>query len=358
MKFPILTQPGFLHPVPEPRAPALRVATVEGKRLGLFTTRDIDAGEVIFAERALLIVSSVEWCMTFAGNERGAEFRAHAIRDKEAVMKALVKTLPHEKRAAYRALPNVHPRDECGPLWGVARTNGSGIMPLLLAMVVPDMVEHEQLKFLGVCETLSHLNHSCRPNAALHFDLSSFAFMLHAVRSIPAGTEITGSYTDLLAPTAARQAILATFRFQCTCASCVNSETSDRRRRELAKSPALEQAAMLPWLLNKGNLPDDYLTKPSLRALELLRQEGAEASKAYSMHLSQLCLAYAALGDRERYLDARKRSVGLVQGIRPIKIEGFRDMAPAVPEMHPFWRVRMQAGPRSMQDLQAMLKSD
>lgn len=146
---------------------------------------------------------------------------------------------------------------------------------------------------------------SCSPNTRYDFDKASFAVRLFAARDIPAGEELTLMYVDLTMSAAERQAGLAGYGFTCTCIACTNPKKSDARRAEIAR---ISPPRYSTWY-DDPSLPDDYLSRQSLRYIELCKQEGLESLDLYTAHWAQLNMVYAALADAKRCRETAKMAL-------------------------------------------------
>ncbi|KAL9108296.1 MAG: hypothetical protein Q9227_006894 [Pyrenula ochraceoflavens] len=68
---------------------------------------------------------------------------------------------------------------------------------------------------------VSRINHDCRPNLTYHTSFKTLRHITHAVRDIPAGTELSITYVSSFKVRSVRQGRLhRNFHFACTCASC------------------------------------------------------------------------------------------------------------------------------------------
>ncbi|TKA64448.1 hypothetical protein B0A55_09894, partial [Friedmanniomyces simplex] len=73
----------------------------------------------------------------------------------------------------------------------------------------------------GIFLHFSRANHSCTPNVENCFNTITGCEMLHAVRKIARGEEITVTYTDQLhRPAEVRQYALRKWEFECECEAC------------------------------------------------------------------------------------------------------------------------------------------
>ncbi|XP_064270777.1 histone-lysine N-methyltransferase SMYD3 isoform X1 [Passer domesticus] len=76
---------------------------------------------------------------------------------------------------------------------------------------------------VGLYPSMSLLNHSCDPNCVIVFE--GYQLLLHSVREIQIGEELTISYVESLMPTRERQKqLLRQYCFECDCPLCQNQE--------------------------------------------------------------------------------------------------------------------------------------
>ncbi|KAJ3187906.1 hypothetical protein HDU85_006299 [Gaertneriomyces sp. JEL0708] len=92
----------------------------------------------------------------------------------------------------------------------------------------------------GIFPTLSLINHSCRPNAAIVF--SGSTAVLRSIRPIAPGEEILQSYTEISEPQHVRQKELSeAYFFKCDCTECRRDETElDSRTTCKCRQPGCE----------------------------------------------------------------------------------------------------------------------
>mmetsp|Transcript_40331 Transcript_40331/g.108212 ORF Transcript_40331/g.108212 Transcript_40331/m.108212 type:complete len:404 (-) Transcript_40331:937-2148(-) len=82
----------------------------------------------------------------------------------------------------------------------------------------------------GVVPLGALLNHSCRPNAVLHYAPCSLRQTVRALRKIGAGEEVCHAYLDVAATTPKRRgALQAGYGFTCMCEECVAGPARDAR---------------------------------------------------------------------------------------------------------------------------------
>ncbi len=89
----------------------------------------------------------------------------------------------------------------------------------------------------GLFPLVATANHDCAPAAALTF--RGLAAQLRCLRALPAGSEITIAYIDVVAPAAERRAALrAGYFFDCACARCAAA---------MARGGSAEDRALVSW---------------------------------------------------------------------------------------------------------------
>ncbi|TFY76986.1 hypothetical protein EWM64_g7026 [Hericium alpestre] len=341
----ILVQPGFPHPVPVPSSSVHRIVAVQEKDWGLLATQNIAAGKLILAERALLIT------LCEARPVRPEHIPKNKMREQDLKAAFWVRATRYDNELM--RLLSCMPREKAR----VAHSQMRKRMMLGRELKetfreIPDN-DNKEYECFSVCETLSHVNHSCRPNAVVTFDLPCFSFRLHAAWPIPAGAEITISYINQYAPTETCQQLLELFyNFTCTWDACRDPRTDERRHSLIWSPPGVGYYHDLTsWLVDyKRALPDDYLMKPCRDMVMLIEKEQLQAGDNYGEYVGILCMAYGVLGDREGYLWARSRGrhVPVQMGRPSFGFNTYRAFMPEKPEMHPFWRLCQQTSPRSL----------
>ncbi|KAB8291548.1 hypothetical protein EYC80_006349 [Monilinia laxa] len=223
------TQPWEIKPIP-------------GKGQGVLATRVIAPGTLLFHEKPLLTTESLN--------------------DPDTIEKDLariLRTLPKESQRAYLSLHNNYP-GQGSPLTNIIRSNAYPLGP--------------NSPIGGIFQTISRINHSCLPTTQHSWNAARQEFLVHAVREILPGQEITTSY-HVGGPSSARKAQLREFfKFDCTCTLCSLPEA------ELQKSDArLVRAAKLDQAIGNAESvmknPDTILK--TCRSLEMIyREEGIQ----------------------------------------------------------------------------------
>ncbi|KAL1713337.1 hypothetical protein EV715DRAFT_296216 [Schizophyllum commune] len=293
-----------VNPVSLPRnsTPAYRIGPVPGKGLGMIATRDLQTGDLIVAERPLVMapkgiqISKEEFPDGVSAMATVKEYMEARMIASERHFETLLSRMTPERRAAYEGLVNRHEGDGSGPHEGRFRTNALGL--------------HSQYKFLGsrddggtyylvVFDDISRMNHSCRPNARPFFDTELFAMLVRSVRPVRAGEELCISYRYLSLLHAERKADLASYGFECTCESCKDPVASDMRRMEIS---------MLSQVGGSFSGNPAAVLKETLRCIVLIRKEGLESLKVYLDLYQLLEKAFRLTGNHAKAADAKETS--------------------------------------------------
>ncbi|KZV70384.1 SET domain-containing protein [Peniophora sp. CONT] len=205
----VLSTPGFPSPIVYPKKVVYEVREVEGCGLGVFALEDIRIGDLIVAERPLIVNMIVG--------------------DMERVLEALCARMSSETFKTYMALHNCYGTDDSGSLTGIMLTNG-------FSTRIDEPSDPAGGTYSCTGAVASRFNHSCSPNAVHTFHLPSFAMEVHALQPIAKGEEIVVNYTSIEPTAEARQVSLKPYNFVCTCLACKNSATSDIVRAKAVSS--------------------------------------------------------------------------------------------------------------------------
>ncbi|KAF8875773.1 hypothetical protein BD779DRAFT_1700215 [Infundibulicybe gibba] len=266
---------------------AHRIGPTPGKSLGIFATRDLDRGDLIYVERPLLVLPSCtnhvditcppDW--TWEKSMRALMFEW----DKEC--HRAFERLDPVAREAYLSLANIHTEDGSGTTLGICRTNGFRIN--WLSDTVSDGASTFEASYTGVCKDFSRANHSCCPNITRYFDRQAFAYYFSAMRPIKSGEEMTIGYSVLDNVRSVRQQEYRKYGFDCDCPPAAQiSNVNDL------------DANYVAWLKVR-TLPKDEVIKTSRWWIKIIESERLECLPIYGRHLEAIHRAYVALGDKE-----------------------------------------------------------
>jgi hypothetical protein len=124
----ILATPGYPRRLERPSSTAHRISNVPGKGLGIFATRELKMGDLIFAERPIIVVPAFSPArLNIPANfTEPMAFQAILYEQEQNIEQCFARVEPDQK-AAFLALHNSHLHDGSGPLLGRVRTNGFGL---------------------------------------------------------------------------------------------------------------------------------------------------------------------------------------------------------------------------------------
>ncbi|KAI0036983.1 hypothetical protein K488DRAFT_81486 [Vararia minispora EC-137] len=210
-----------LQPPPVPvHALRTEVVDIPGQGKGVLARRPFQTGELVVAERPLLVLPAVDMALS-ADDGRKVTMRDWCL---SSLVRNAMK--PSDLRAI-RALHNAHSTDPAD-LAGIFNTN---------ALSIPSLPGHNA-PYGALCAHLARINHSCCPNTYWRWDLASFSVHLYAARPIADSEQLSIPYVPLLAPHALRHdQLLDRYIFRCTCPICrgprLARTTHDARRTAL-----------------------------------------------------------------------------------------------------------------------------
>ncbi|KAF4612614.1 hypothetical protein D9613_011828 [Agrocybe pediades] len=286
----IVSSPGFLKPVPKPSDPAsYAVRSTPDMGLGCFATRAIEAGEIIFAERPLLVVPRS--CRLVNSSQIVARYGIHQgnlifMAEWEKVLEVVVARMTEENRTAFMALANNHKEDGSGPILGIVRTNAYSTDKFFDG---PVRLANDENMYSSILKIGSRINHSCRPNVTYDFDLASFSYIFKAEKDIAAGEQLFYSYCKINVPVSVRKSQLAPYGIVCKCLSCINATpASDKIRMEFENR--IDDT--VKWIMNpRANIHH------ALKLRQDLIDEGLEGQRTYACCLYAISMMYKVMGE-------------------------------------------------------------
>lgn len=160
----------------------------ENKGLGMFAKSKIARGQLVIAEKPLILTPS---------------------QVPDSLLVRLVANMTEADRSLFFAL---HNNSSASPssstIKDIIRTNG-------IRLGTEDDANG------GVFANISRINHSCRPNVHHFWSADKKMELVHALKEISPGEEIFTSYIDLYATRDERRARLKeSFGFECQCELC------------------------------------------------------------------------------------------------------------------------------------------
>ena len=163
------------------------IQSIRGKGKGLVALKDIERGKRILCEPALLTTEYIS-----------------SVSQLESTISSKLKCLSEAQEQEFLSLYNNFPGKQ--PCSGIVKTNA---LPLGAGSPVG-----------GIFPTISRINHSCRPNTQHTWNRSAEREIIHAIRDIKKGEEITISYSLGGPSQSRRQHLKENFGFDCTCDLC------------------------------------------------------------------------------------------------------------------------------------------
>ncbi|KAF7315288.1 SET domain-containing protein [Mycena indigotica] len=202
---------------------------------------------------------------------------------REAFDGLIPRIIPSERECLLE-LANCHSVELWPVVEGIALTNAFGV----------ELGVTEQ-EYGGIFPHVSCANHCCGLNTAIKWDPATFSVSMYSLRDVQAGEEIHNQYIDVLAlaPNDGPSSPNTTF-------DAARAELRDWRNTHTQDS-SLGQRDMCR--------SDDVVIESSLRALELVRQEGLWGMQVPFME--DLALSYAVLGDEERFRVWAEKEMGM-----------------------------------------------
>ncbi|KAJ3515324.1 hypothetical protein NLJ89_g1835 [Agrocybe chaxingu] len=311
-KVKVVGLPGYPRPIPKPTHPNMCVVrSTPDKGLGVFATRDIKVGELIFSERPLLVVPTGIRAMSPIPKHYSQEKKLQiAMFQQEKSVEPAVDRMDEAQKKAFMALANSHKEDGSGPLYGIIRTNGIGLGNLGDGPKPPaGQYYPPQFMYTAICELGSRINHSCMPNVKFSFKLSSFSLQSSASKDIKAGEELFYSYCPVLQTAADRRKDLAPYGFECKCPACLHATpATDKLRAEfLDRIRRVVQA----WSEKcKSPVHDITMLDPLLELQKDVTREGLDSQGQYPFLTEVIATAYMSLGmvgQAQRYQEVKHR---------------------------------------------------
>ncbi|CAA7270089.1 unnamed protein product [Cyclocybe aegerita] len=153
-------------PIPKPRHPNICVVKpVPGAGLGVFTTCDVQVGELIFSERPLLVAPCglSPPLEDIPDHYSSQQIQQIIMFEREELLQHAVGRMSDEQRAAFMSLANAHMEDGSGPILGIIRTNAFSISNVGDGPDPPPGRRYPpEASYSAVCELGSRINHRYR----------------------------------------------------------------------------------------------------------------------------------------------------------------------------------------------------
>ncbi|KAG6820422.1 hypothetical protein H0H93_000668 [Arthromyces matolae] len=278
----ITSIPGFPRPVPSPPAKRHRIGPSK-HGMGAFAVCDMELGDLILAERPLLVMPTTLKKPPLRDGLNYANLPPHQVMkmvllEYEGLLGQCVQNmLPENKKTFFRLCNSLKAEDGYGQVLGRMRTNG-------FVITVEKDCDHA-----ATFNEASRFNHSCTPNVTYHFDVPSFSIRLYAIRPIKSGEELFVAYTKHNLSTRQRQAFLRSYGFTCACSAC-SDRNWDTRLKCIESS--LDAGSTV-----KGS--PDKVYKQTLRWIKVIEDANLPSLTVYSKHVRRAEILATMLGKWE-----------------------------------------------------------
>ncbi|KAI0071017.1 SET domain-containing protein [Panus rudis PR-1116 ss-1] len=287
VKQAILSLPNFPQPVKANKNPAFTIRPDGNSGVGMFAARDLAVGDLILAERPLMLTAMGMGVPT-------------------PMMAYIASKI--DRHDAFLALRNVKGYTRSF-IKGIYDTNAIGIAGL---PGYPHAVS-------AICNNISRINHSCDPNCFWNWHLESFAVEVRATKHIKKGEQIFGAYTTVSQPRDARRKfLLERYKFYCQCTVCSlpddESKASNARRMKimkLARSARPGDTTRVTKWINDPTTPDNQVVDECLEVIRLMEKEGIWPSKLWTATIERLVQAYCSLKNAKRASFGARRASAL-----------------------------------------------
>ncbi|KAF8995758.1 hypothetical protein BDQ17DRAFT_1330366 [Cyathus striatus] len=217
---------GRAPPVPQFSSPTYEIKKASAG-LGMLAKRSFEIGDLILVERPIMVAPvNIDHFLGSAGFSEVLKSQNWNMAVKDVVEATLEMgfnrlCMRDQNEFLMLARSNVEGWGTLSNIWRMNMLD----LPAIRSLGGKD---DEVFVYTAVCKTLARVNHSCRPNCILIFDIASFSYQLRATKPIGAGEEIARSYIDPLrhATIAERQEALKSYGFTCSCLTCSSPSSS------------------------------------------------------------------------------------------------------------------------------------
>ncbi|KAJ5692599.1 TPR domain protein [Penicillium macrosclerotiorum] len=242
---------------------------------GLFTTKEIKVGDLLFCERAFEYL-----CLHADEIKKTRPPTNSAIISAERELSSRIFQKVSQNPSLTPSIINLHPGIE-SPTRVVDRINHSTMDRSLAQRItflncfgsplsaqnchknqIPGHFLCWELESCGLWPTASLLNHSCYPNAWRSF--IGDMMILRAIRDIPRHTELTVFYVQPVDDCRTKDRDFQHWGFACSCIIC--QDIRDTKKTTIKERKLLKDS--LWWYLNTSRVPDGERVKREIGKLE------------------------------------------------------------------------------------------
>jgi hypothetical protein len=289
---------GVKPPLKPTGSPPCQIHSSPTAGKGLFATRKLQTGGLIFSERPLIVSMS--------------RFTDKTAADLEQCLQVLWMRLPDEQGVVLATLH--HSPNPPHPLQDIVSLNGWGFDPH------PGAEYHT-----GIFPTYARCNHSCAPNAMARFNQATFAIEVRAVRAVKPGEELFVSYVNVLEDRATRNRTLKEkYGFECQCRVCGEPDATKCAESDVRRAGIQSRSNTMERYKAWRNGPSSFPSPPTeiisaaIASVVACTREGLEPFSWQDLQVLYMC--YGVLGDEknfERWRTAFRDCFLLNVGITP-----------------------------------------
>lgn len=305
------------QPIPNPPTPLYRITSIPLKGLGILANRTIKVGEVIIAERPIMIMPERLECL----HQRTLDQVHFVVFDEMRYASQLaLSSLSSTDTDTHPMVSKIWNNEICLELDSHSDSTSSS----------------STYAYSAVYPMIARCNHACACNARWHFDASLFALKLCAVRDIEVGEQITVSYIHHLIPRLDRRKKLKEkWGFECDCKACSwhsveDQAASDRRRNLLSVEEAFfnqflslipsfsqddEDRRQFDRLLQATGSEAHDLIRRAQRALDWLGEEDLTEERATFL-AAMAVICYHGTTDRTRAGEIARDCIDVVRAVK------------------------------------------
>ncbi|KAF9532762.1 hypothetical protein CPB83DRAFT_580456 [Crepidotus variabilis] len=310
----VIDSPGYPSRTPKPPRCDMTVfrQTIDQQKWGIFATGLIKSGELLFAERPLLVAPrSVPKHFRALPCPQYDDGRVMplVLETYERMLKLSLDRLPADRQKTFMELPNARTELAGYPILGTFFTNNFGIENL------KDNTTYDG--YAGVCEMGSRFRHSCRPNIMQRFNLASFSFQFYAARDVEANEELFYAFCGVEGSAASRKARLAPYGIACKCSSCLNATPESDLLRTNFQSEIERLTEQTTECWKTGNKIRPEVLGNMLKLEQDMIKEGLDGISEFTAFLMVIGLTLKSMGQSsvaETYLTRCKGVVGIIDG--------------------------------------------
>ncbi|KAJ4711377.1 Histone-lysine N-methyltransferase [Melia azedarach] len=223
----------------------IRKSEISGR--GLFVTKNIEAGTLLFVTKAIATERGILSGEDSSENEQLVMWKNFIDKVMESISKcqrtrSLITTFSSGENENELEVPDIsvfRPEIQESSYSNEKLDMGKILTILDVNSLVEDAVsanvlgKNKGLYGVGLWTLASFINHSCSPNAR-RIHVGDY-IIVHASRDVKAGEEITFAYFDMLSPLEKRKEMSKTWGFNCNCKRCKFEErmSSKQELREI-----------------------------------------------------------------------------------------------------------------------------